>query len=262
MARLARLARRGERVGGSPWRSLAARARLFGVGGRDHCTDRRRGVRASQRVALVGCLVGLCLALAACATPRGGQRGEGVHVVQRGETLWVLSRRYRTTVEALARVNRLRDPNMLRIGQRLRVPALGTPSRAGRAERSLRDGPRLDWPVSGRLSSRFGLRHDAHHDGIDIAAGEGTKIRAAAPGRVVYAASRVSGYGNLIIVRHAGLYSTVYAHNRRNLVKSGQNVTQGQVIAEVGRTGRASGPHLHFEVRHDGRPRNPLDLLP
>lgn len=185
-------------------------------------------------------------------------------MVRSGETLWAISRRYDTSVDAIARANSLRDPRVLRVGQRLLVPGRGlrTPSGPSRAQRAERDAPRLKWPLTGTLSSRFGLRRDTHHDGIDIAAVEGTKIRAAAPGRVVYSSSRVSGYGNLIIVRHEGMYSTVYAHNRRNLVKSGQNVTLGQVIGEVGHTGRASGSHLHFEVRRDGRPRNPLDFLP
>jgi murein DD-endopeptidase MepM/ murein hydrolase activator NlpD len=209
-------------------------------------------------------LIGLSLVAAACATPGAPDRRSQVHVVRSGETLWAISRRYDTTVDAITRANSLRDPKALRIGQRLLVPGRGlrAPSRPTRAERSERDAPRLQWPISGRLSSGFGLRRDTHHDGIDIAASEGTKIRAAAPGRVVFSSSRVSGYGNLIIVKHGGTYSTVYAHNRRNLVKSGQNVTLGQVIAEVGRTGRASGSHLHFEVRRDGRPRNPLDFLP
>jgi murein DD-endopeptidase MepM/ murein hydrolase activator NlpD len=106
------------------------------------------------------------------------------------------------------------------------------------------------------------MRRLAHHDGIDISAGEGTPVRAAEAGRVVHSNSALSGYGNLIIIKHAGAFATVYAHNKRNLVRVGQFIEKGEVIAEVGRTGRASAAHLHFEVRRDGKPRNPVDYLP
>ena len=79
---------------------------------------------------------------------------------------------------------------------------------------------------------------------------------------MVHSDSRLAGYGNMIIIKHAGKVSTVYAHNRANLVKVGEFVKKGQVIAEVGRTGRTTAPHLHFEVREDGRARNPLSYLP
>lgn len=83
---------------------------------------------------------------------------------------------------------------------------------------------------------------------------------AAADGTVMYSGSGVRGYGNLVLIRHAELgLVTVYAHNRRNLVREGEGVTRGQVVAEVGRTGRASGDHLHFEVRRGETPLDPLD---
>jgi murein DD-endopeptidase MepM/ murein hydrolase activator NlpD len=106
------------------------------------------------------------------------------------------------------------------------------------------------------------MRRLAHHDGIDISASQGSLIRAAEAGRVVHSGNKLSGYGNLIIIKHAGAFATVYAHNARNLARVGQFIEKGEVIAEVGRTGRASAPHLHFEVRRDGKPRNPVDYLP
>ncbi|MCC6752329.1 MAG: M23 family metallopeptidase [Deltaproteobacteria bacterium] len=118
---------------------------------------------------------------------------------------------------------------------------------------------RLVWPVpSGRLSSPFGPRAGRPHEGIDIRAPEGSPVVAAAAGTVVYAGSGVRGYGHLVLVRHANGVVTVYAHNRRNLVKEGDAVTQGQPIAEVGRSGRSDGFHLHFEVREGETPRDPL----
>ncbi|HET9596651.1 MAG TPA: M23 family metallopeptidase, partial [Anaeromyxobacteraceae bacterium] len=120
---------------------------------------------------------------------------------------------------------------------------------------------RLSWPVQGVLYSRFGPRQGQRHDGIDIAAPEGTPIGAAAAGAVVYAGSQ-SGYGSIVILRHDGGLLTLYAHASALLVRQGDRVAAGQPIARVGRSGRTSGPHLHFEVREGTRPRNPLFFLP
>ncbi|MCB9558324.1 MAG: M23 family metallopeptidase [Deltaproteobacteria bacterium] len=118
------------------------------------------------------------------------------------------------------------------------------------------------WPVGvGRLSSRFGERHGRPHEGIDIGAPAGTAVVAADDGVVLYAGSHVRGYGNLILIQHANNIVTVYAHNRRNLVKRNARVSKGQVIAEVGSTGRARGSHLHFEVRRGEEPLDPLRFV-
>lgn len=120
---------------------------------------------------------------------------------------------------------------------------------------------RFSWPIQGEISSPFGMRHGRRHDGIDIRSPIGTPIFSAEAGEVVFA-KRMRGYGNLILVRHADDFFTVYAHNSVNLAKVGQKVKKGQLIAKVGRTGRATGPHLHFEVRQGTKPRNPLFFLP
>ncbi len=113
------------------------------------------------------------------------------------------------------------------------------------------------WPVKGVLYSKYGMRDGLKHDGIDISAPEGTPVVAAADGRVIYSGDGVSGYGNLIIVKHEGHFATVYAHNKENLVAKGDFVSAGQLIARVGQTGRASGPHLHFELRKNSKPIDP-----
>ncbi|MFL5271250.1 MAG: LysM peptidoglycan-binding domain-containing M23 family metallopeptidase [Anaeromyxobacteraceae bacterium] len=123
------------------------------------------------------------------------------------------------------------------------------------------ESARLGWPVQGLLYSRYGLREGQRHDGIDIAAPEGTPVGAAAAGTVVYA-GRQAGYGAIVILRHAAGLLTVYAHASALLVEQGQAVAAGQPIAKVGRSGRTTGPHLHFEVREGTRPRNPLLYLP
>lgn len=118
------------------------------------------------------------------------------------------------------------------------------------------------WPVKGVLFSKFGPRDGLAHDGIDLSAPVGTPVHAAADGRVIYSGDGVRGYGNLVIIKHEGFYSTVYAHNDENLVSEGDFVEAGQVIAKVGQTGRATGPHLHFEVRFKSKPVNPIKHLP
>jgi len=120
----------------------------------------------------------------------------------------------------------------------------------------------LQWPVKGVVTSPFGRRGSRMHDGIDIGAKEGTPIHAAASGVVVYADSRMSGYGKLIILRHGKNLFTAYAHNQRMLVRKGNKVHAGDIIGRVGHTGRATGPHLHFEVRQGSTPVNPVAYLP
>jgi murein DD-endopeptidase MepM/ murein hydrolase activator NlpD len=105
------------------------------------------------------------------------------------------------------------------------------------------------------------MRHGVMHDGIDIAAPAGTPVRAADDGVVLYS-GRLRGYGNVVILQHSGGYVTVYGHNERNLVREGDRVARGQDIAELGATGRASGPNLHFEIRYENQAQNPLAYLP
>jgi murein DD-endopeptidase MepM/ murein hydrolase activator NlpD len=118
----------------------------------------------------------------------------------------------------------------------------------------------LRWPLRGVLYARFGRKGKSPHDGIDLAAPAGTPVRTAAEGSVLFAGPQ-QGYGLLVIIEHAHGLVTVYAHNRDLRVRTGQQVRDGQVIATVGESGKTSGPHLHFEVRQDGAPVDPLDIL-
>jgi murein DD-endopeptidase MepM/ murein hydrolase activator NlpD len=117
------------------------------------------------------------------------------------------------------------------------------------------------WPVDGQLSSPFGRRRTGWHRGIDIVAEPGTPVLAAAPGTVVRSTYETR-YGLVVKIEHANGFMTVYAHNDENLVEVGDRVSAGQAIAGVGRTGRATSPHVHFEIRQAGLAYNPLYMLP
>ncbi len=117
----------------------------------------------------------------------------------------------------------------------------------------------LAWPVPAirKVSSGFGKRWGRPHQGIDIPGPVGTTVVCADDGKVVYS-GRMRGYGRIIIVAHGRNMKTVYAHNSRLLVGKGEKVHRGQPIAKLGSSGKSTGPHLHFEVRHRGYARNPL----
>jgi murein DD-endopeptidase MepM/ murein hydrolase activator NlpD len=123
------------------------------------------------------------------------------------------------------------------------------------------DPPSFQWPVAGPVTSTFGRRSRSWHRGVDIQAVPGTPIFASAAG-VVIASGFEARYGQRVKIEHEGGFVTVYAHNERNLVEVGEEVAVGQVIGVVGRTGRATAEHVHFEIRYEGRVYNPLYLLP
>jgi murein DD-endopeptidase MepM/ murein hydrolase activator NlpD len=118
----------------------------------------------------------------------------------------------------------------------------------------------LIWPVNGPVTSGFGMRWGRMHTGIDIAVPTGTPVQASAAGTVVYS-GWMSGYGYLVAVDHGGGLATAYAHNSSLLVDVGEHVEQGQTIAYSGSTGHSTGPHVHFEVRVNGVPVDPLLYL-
>lgn len=195
-------------------------------------------------------------------------------MIRSGENLFRIGKAYDVPFQDLARINRIRDPHQIYAGQRIFIPGatrqlpveIITPLNATleiptvpEQEEIARDG--FIWPVSGSINSRFGPRGTTFHDGVDIAAPEGTPIRAVDRGEVIYS-DQLRGYGNLVIIRHGNGFTSVYAHNRVNLVREGQSVSRGEIVAEVGSTGRVSGPHLHFEIRKNNVARDPLYYLP
>lgn len=223
-------------------------------------------------------VTGVCSAEPSPSQARGTPGHARVHVVRKGETLADIAARYHVGLGALVAANRLPGAQArLRLGQRLTIPR-SRPPRAARATPSARplrapanlmltipdfDGrlPPFQWPVEGTVISTFGRRRSGWHRGLDIKAEMGMPVVAAASGIVT-----VSGverrYGNVVKIEHENDFVTTYAHHLQNFVRAGDEVDAGQVIGQVGRTGRATTYHLHFEIRFNGSVYNPLYLLP
>lgn len=122
--------------------------------------------------------------------------------------------------------------------------------------------PAFAWPLSGRVLSDFGATTTGgRNDGINIAASMGTPIRASASGFITYAGDELKGYGNLVLIKHSGGYTTAYAHAERLVVVKGDFVAGGQVIGYAGQTGDVAAPQLHFEIRSNTTPVNPRSYL-
>lgn len=183
-----------------------------------------------------------------------------IHHVQPGETMWEISRMYHVKVADLAARNEQTDMDRILVGQRLLVPCQET----GENERLIASrgftAGQFSWPLVGAITSPFGLRDGRLHEGIDIAAEEGTPIRAAATGRVVFAGPRGT-YGLAVIIDHGGGIRTLYAHCSKILVEEGASVGPSTIIALAGNTGNSRGPHLHLEILKNGTPQDPLMLL-
>ncbi len=181
-----------------------------------------------------------------------------VHRVQPGETLLEIASMYKADVNLIGVRNGLSNLNSIVVGQKIFIPhaARGTESSVSR-------GPALcpmSWPLAGVITSPFGMREGRPHEGIDIAAEEGTPVRATAAGRVVFAGPRGT-YGLAVILDHGNGTRTLYAHCSRLLVAEGSSVDASTIIALSGNTGRSTGPHLHLEVLKNGVPFNPLIYL-
>jgi len=187
-----------------------------------------------------------------------------VVAVAEGQTLWAIAQQYNVTVEDLVEANALPSAEMISVGQRIVVP--GRTAAALRPDASRVRVPRATiaqgflWPSRGVLRSRFGWRYVSRHNGIDISAPLGTSIDAAMAGRVRFA-GWYGGYGKTVIIDHGNGVTTLYGHASQLTVHAGQRVEAGQLIARVGSTGRSTGPHLHFEIRVNGRPLDPLKYL-
>lgn len=219
------------------------------------------------------------------------------HRVRRGETLYAIAFAYDQDYRDLAKRNRLRSPYALKIGQRLRIKVAVKPQRrrthsrtrkplipvsqpVSRSVRHSTSKPPVvkrskpvtkpvvhrhtkapaawQWPTAGKVSTGFSITD--HHKGIDINGRVGQAIHASAAGRVAYAGNGLHSYGNLVIIKHNDEFLSAYAHNSKLLVKEGQKIHKGQVIAQMGNSDSKT-VKLHFEIRKHGKPVNPLRYL-
>lgn len=223
---------------------------------------RRKGLR------LLACALVLPL-IVACGT-RQGPVEPGHYRVQRGDTLTQIARKEGRTVDELRRWNKLNNANLIEVGQVLRVappggantpparsPSSGPDKTGGASTGGGKPAPaptiRLARPAQGQIVQQY---NGSSSRGITIANTAGTPVVAAAAGSVMYAGTGLRAYGNLIIIQHDSSHLTIYAHNRKLLVKEGQKVGQGQKIAEMGDTG-SNRVGLYFELRRNGQAINP-----
>ncbi len=223
--------------------------------------------------------------------PAAGDKSGVYHTVAKGVTLYRISLAYKVPIAKLMEVNRLGSPSDLKAGQKLLIPGAKQILRvepysplSSSAKRNLEQslekvsksslslpsdpstrpgkGPNIIWPIEGKINSPFGPRGKRFHGGIDIASPSYQEVKSAMDGEVILARNTRKGYGQVVFLQHANGYMTVYAHLNVIMVREGEAVRQGQAIGGVGSTGRSTGPHLHFELRHNDRPINPLPLLP
>lgn len=236
--------------------------------------------------------------LTACAA----KRGTGIyHTVQKGQTLYTISRVYEIDETYLARINGIADPTQLRSGERIYLPGVTQPrpvpitvkpapkpkpakpkvvvaqkkpatkpkttvkksTPKSKPKTSYKKPPaskgRFIWPVKGKIVKKFG---NGNSKGLEVAVANGTPVSSAAAGKVIYSGSGITGYGNLIIVRHDDSFFTVYGYNKRNLVEAGAFVSKGEKIAYSGKPPSGGTYRIYFEIRYGKKPVNPITYLP
>lgn len=197
----------------------------------------------------------------------------GTHSVRRGETLYSIAWMYGQDFKQLARSNNIPAPYVIHAGERLQLASRRVsrkakpqvnPAAKPKAVVSKLEATAWRWPTNGRVLNRFGQNSGGQlaSKGIDIEGVLGQAVYSTRAGKVVYSGNGIRGYGNLLIVKHSAEYLSAYAYNSRLLVKEGQQVKEGQKIAEIGKSGVARQAKLHFEIRKAGKPVNPLSFLP
>ena len=184
------------------------------------------------------------------------------HEVSKGQTLWGISKTYSVELGTIIETNRLPNASKIEVGQLIFIP---------KKRASVRKAPppkntkleNFRWPLKGKVRSHFGsLKGMVKNKGIDIDTREGTSVRSSRSGKVIFTSNYLKGYGKTIIIDHLDGFETVYSQNSENLVSLGQHVSQGEIIAKAGKTGRTEKPALHFEIRKNHKPQNPFYYLP
>jgi lipoprotein NlpD len=215
-----------------------------------------------------------CLVLGACSSAL--QWTPETHVVRSGDTVYSIAFQFGIDQRDLIRWNQLDNNGLVFAGQRLRLTAPASSSSSSSSDRqqvsSAPDRPATAsgqtsaapvtwrWPTEGKVIAGFGATAKTQ-SGVQIAGKRNQPIQAAAGGEVVYAGSGLPGYGQLLIIKHSSAYLSAYGHNQKLLVDEGDRVKGGQAIARMGE-GPGQRPILHFEIRRQGKPVNPLGYLP
>ena len=211
------------------------------------------------------------------------------HKVKSGDTIEKISSIYKVQVSRIKSVNPTLELESLQIGSELFIPGARIEAASAKEDKNnktaanktnnrkqdskssksnIKDNSSgiFRWPVAGKISSPFGwrrhpiTRRNDFHSALDIRASRGTPIKASSSGQVAYS-GWMSGYGKVVVIQHSNGYSTLYGHCSSISVNKGQHVSAGEIIARVGSRGRATGPHVHFELRQGNRPVNPLQYL-
>ena len=183
--------------------------------------------------------------------------------VRRGDTLWKVSKLYDVDVKEIVKANRLPDATKINVGQKLCIPSAGIKREYVKIPDKISSPGMFSWPVAGKVISHFGDKKGmVANKGIDIEARDSSNVVAANKGTVSFVDENMKGLGKTIIIEHENGFSTVYAHNSKILVRVGEKVKRNQVIAKVGKTGRATKPYLHFQIRKGHEPQNPFYYLP
>lgn len=196
------------------------------------------------------------------------------HRVAAGETPFLLAWRYGVSWQDIAVANNLSADASLRRGQQLLIPsvivpprersnvAVPPPSRPAPRPASLTEASRFVWPLSGTIRRAYSSASRTEHPGLDIVAKAGTAVRAVADGRVIFAGEEPQQYGQMVIIDHGSGWHSAYAFLSRPTVREGDRVKATERLGLVGHTGQATRDELHFELRRDNRPVDPLPLLP
>ncbi|MFH0855183.1 MAG: M23 family metallopeptidase [Candidatus Omnitrophota bacterium] len=191
--------------------------------------------------------------------PPAGMSGT-YHRVEKGQTLWKISKIYGVDLDELARLNRITDASAIETGQQIFIP-----NRIKPVPQTLKYGNNDDfiWPLRGRVIGSFGQTIDnMQNEGINIEPSRTLDILASRSGRVVFTDEDFTGLGKMVIIEHGDGLFTVYGRNSVILVKAGDSVEKGALIARAGSSGRQRNAYLHFEVRKGSVPKNPLFYLP
>jgi murein DD-endopeptidase MepM/ murein hydrolase activator NlpD len=205
------------------------------------------------------------IALSACTPfqPYSENASDRYYIVQSGDNFDSIAFVLETTPGQLKRANPWANSGPLQPGMRLSIPQPiydSDPATVETGDYQIRSADYI-WPLQRfEVSSDFGFRGGRLHSGVDLRAPRGTPIHAAADGRITFSGYK-GAYGQTIVIDHGQGIETTYAHNSRNLVQSGQRVEQGEVIARVGRSGNATGYHVHFEFRMYGQALNPAHRI-